>query len=84
LKQLDEGLNVERPEHAPGDPAPAAGRYEQTNIFGRPNGIRVEMSHGHPFPQAPVGHFWRAVEADDEIALFEARSAGPATLPGPA
>jgi hypothetical protein len=32
-----------RPERAPGDPAPAAGAYEQLNIFGRPNGIRVDM-----------------------------------------
>ncbi len=54
------------PEYFPGDPAPAAGTYEQVNIFGRPNGVRVDMSHGDPFPQAPVGHTWRAVERKSE------------------
>jgi hypothetical protein len=49
-------------EHASGESAPAAGTYEQINIFGHPNGIRVDMNHGHPFPQAPIGHFWRAVK----------------------
>jgi hypothetical protein len=56
----------ERPEHAPGDLAPAAGTYEQLNIFGRPNGIRIDMSHGHPLLRAPVGHSWRFVEVDGE------------------
>jgi hypothetical protein len=32
-----------RPEHAPGEAAPAAGIYEQVNIFGRPPGIRVTL-----------------------------------------
>jgi hypothetical protein len=32
---------AQRPDHAPGDAAPAAGTYEQLNIFRRPTGIRV-------------------------------------------
>jgi hypothetical protein len=36
-----------QPEHAPGEPAPAAGTYEQVNVFGHPNGIRVCMSTGN-------------------------------------
>ncbi len=54
-------------EHHPGDPAPDAGTYEQINIFGQPNGIRVSMDGGDLFPLAPIGHFWRSVvggEAD--------------------
>jgi hypothetical protein len=54
------------PEHGPGDPAPGAGTYEQINIFGRPNGVRVDMNHGHPFPRAPIGHTWRRVEEGDD------------------
>jgi hypothetical protein len=57
-----------RPEYAPGDTAPAAGVYEQLNIFGSPNGIRVDMILGHPFPLAPVEHLWRAVQVDGEEA----------------
>jgi hypothetical protein len=56
----------QRPEHSPGEPAPSAGTYEQLNVFGRSNGIRVDMNHGHPFPQAPVGHTSRSVEGDRE------------------
>jgi hypothetical protein len=54
---------AQRPEHAPGEAAPAAGIYEQLNIFGRPTGIRVNVGHGHPLPSAPVGHTWTL--ADD-------------------
>jgi hypothetical protein len=57
---------AERPDHAPGDAAPAAGIYEQLNIFGRPTGIRVNVEHGHPLPSAPVGHNWTL--ADDDRA----------------
>ena len=64
----------ERPEHAPGDLAPAAGTYEQLNIFGRPNGIRVDVSYGQPFPRAPVGHLWRSVEVDGEGLLAAAET----------
>jgi hypothetical protein len=56
----------QRSEHFPGDPAPSAGTYEQINIFGRPNRVCVDMNHGHPFLQAPVGHTWRQVEGDSE------------------
>jgi hypothetical protein len=51
-------------EHASGEAALATGTYEQVNIFGRPNGIRVEMLAGQPFPSSPIGHLWRAVERD--------------------
>jgi hypothetical protein len=55
-----------RPEHVPGEPAPFAGTYEQANIFGRPNGIRIDVYHGHSLPAAPIGHTWRLVEEEDE------------------
>jgi hypothetical protein len=51
-----------RPEHAPGEAAPAAGIYEQLNIFGRPTGIRVTLARQHPLPGAPLGHNWTLVE----------------------
>ena len=57
---------AQRPEHAPGEAAPAAGTYEQLNIFGRPTGIRVNVAHGHPLPSAPLGHNWTL--ADDDRA----------------
>jgi hypothetical protein len=48
-------------EHAPGEAAPAAGIYEQLNIFGRPTGIRVTLA---PTPAAgsPLGHNWTLIE----------------------
>jgi hypothetical protein len=52
-------------EHSPGDPAPSAGGYERINIFGHPNGIRVDIAQGHPLPAAPIGHFWRQVDGAD-------------------
>lgn len=55
---------AQRPEHAPGETAPAAGTYEQLNIFGRPTGIRVNVAHGHPLPPAPRGHSWMLFEED--------------------
>jgi hypothetical protein len=55
------------PEHSPGDPAPSAGTYEQINIFGRPNGVRVDIAQGHQLPAAPIGHVWRQAEGNDEV-----------------
>jgi hypothetical protein len=51
-------------EHAPGDAAAAAGVYEQLNVFGRPTGIRVALTHGHPLPNAPIGHSWMLIDED--------------------
>jgi hypothetical protein len=51
-----------RPEHAPGDAAPATGIYEQLTVMGSPTGIRVDVAHGHPMPSAPLGHSWTLVE----------------------
>jgi hypothetical protein len=45
---------------------PAAGTYEQLNIFGRPTGIRINVEHGHPLPSAPLVHSWTL--ADDDRA----------------
>lgn len=39
-------MMARRPEHAPGEPASAAGTYEQLNIFGSPTGICVKVRHG--------------------------------------
>jgi hypothetical protein len=47
---------AQRPEHAPGEAAATAGIYEQLNIFGRPTGMRVTLTHKHPLPGAPLGH----------------------------
>jgi hypothetical protein len=55
---------AQRPEHTPGETAPASGTYEQLNIFGRPIGIRVNVAHGHPLPSAPLGHNWTLAEDD--------------------
>jgi len=49
---------AQRLEHAPGDAAPAAGTYEQLNIFDRPISIQVTLLRNHPFPEAPIGHSW--------------------------
>jgi hypothetical protein len=55
-----------RPEHAPGDAAPAAGTYEQLNIFGSPTGIRVNVNYGQPLPPTPRGHSWVLTEDNKE------------------
>jgi hypothetical protein len=55
----------QRPEHAPGAAAPAAGTYELLNIFGEPTGIRVAVAHGHPMPHAPHGQTWRLAEESE-------------------
>jgi hypothetical protein len=61
------GSGNARPEHAPGDPAPAAGTCEQRNIFGRSVGTRVNLAHGQSMPSAPLGHTWtRAKEEAEE------------------
>ena len=51
-------------EHSPGALAPATGVYEQINIFGQPNGIRVSVECGQPLQHAPIGHFWRRLDPD--------------------
>jgi hypothetical protein len=53
-----------RPVHLPGQPAPASATYEQMNVFGSPTGIRVNATHWHPLPEAPIGHGWAVVEGD--------------------
>lgn len=60
-----------RPEHRPGDPAPASGLYHEVNIFGTPTGRSVRLGHGEPLPQAPRGFGWRAGEdiADSDAVL---------------
>jgi hypothetical protein len=52
---------TQRPEHAAGEPAPAAGIYEQLDIFGSPTGIRAKVMCGHLLPAAPLGHNWARV-----------------------
>jgi hypothetical protein len=54
-----------RDEYAPGDDAPAGGTYEQLNVFGRPNGVRVMVNDGHLLPHAPRGHTWRLAQDDE-------------------
>jgi hypothetical protein len=63
-EELRRRSNLARPEHWPGELAPAAGTYEQLNIFGRPTGIRVNVQHGHPLPPAPMGHNWTPADED--------------------
>ncbi len=64
-------------EHLPGEAAPDHGAYEQTNIFGRPNGIRITVARGQMLPDAPVGHFWRRVDPDAEF-VQAGQQQGPA------
>jgi hypothetical protein len=45
----------QRPEHTPGELAPAGGIYELLDIFGSPTGVRIKVEHGYPFPAAPRG-----------------------------
>jgi hypothetical protein len=54
-------------EYQPGEPAPSAGSYELINVAGSPVGVQIEMPHGHPFPSAPLGQFWRAVGAERKV-----------------
>jgi hypothetical protein len=54
----------QRPEHIPGELAPAGGIYELLDIFGSPTGVRIKMEHGYPFPAAPRGHNWTLAEGD--------------------
>jgi hypothetical protein len=56
----------QRPDQHLEMPRPAAGTYEQLNIFGRPTGIRVNVEHGHPPPSAPLGH--NRTLADDDLS----------------
>jgi hypothetical protein len=57
---------AQRPTHAAGHPAPASAIYEQVNVFGSPTGIRVHVPHGHPLPEAPIGHDWVVAEEASE------------------
>jgi hypothetical protein len=50
------------PEHAPGDIAPASGRYELLNVFGTPTGHTVCVRAGERLPDALRGHTWRLIE----------------------
>jgi hypothetical protein len=56
------------PTHAPGDPAPVTGDYQQLNVFGTPTGTVVSVGRGEVLPHAPIGFMWRvrceAVEED--------------------
>jgi hypothetical protein len=55
-----------RPEHGPGEFAPATGMYELVNIFGSPTGVRVSVPHGQPLPAAPHGHNWIRTDSDPD------------------
>jgi hypothetical protein len=55
---------AQRPEHAPGDTAPATGTYELRNIFGTLIGTRVSLEHGQLMPSAPLGHTWTRAEEE--------------------
>jgi hypothetical protein len=57
---------AQRPDHSSGDAAPAAGTYEQRNIFGRLIGTRVTLARGQSMPSAPVGHTWTRAEEEAE------------------
>ena len=64
-------MMTERPMHPPGQHAAVSGTYEQMNVFGSPTGIRVSVTHGQPFPTAPIGHSWAAVKSDADEAGLE-------------
>jgi hypothetical protein len=46
--------------------APAAGTFEQLNIFGRPVGIQVTLLRNHPCPEAPIGHSWVLADKNED------------------
>src|ERR1700759_1471858 len=54
----------QRPQHHPGDRAPAADTYELLNVFGTPTGTTVDVGEGDPLPRAPRGYTWRRLTAD--------------------
>ena len=57
-------------ELRPGESAPAAGPYEELNIFGSLTG-RVHMAEkGEPLPQAPLGFAWRKARSGDGAEPF--------------
>lgn len=47
-----------------GAPAPAAGTYEQLNVFGRATGHRVTAEKDQALPPLPRGFSWRPVPGD--------------------
>jgi hypothetical protein len=57
---------VRQSDHSPMDDAPAAGTYEQLNIFGSPTGIRINVRHGQPLPVIPDGHSWMLTSDDGD------------------
>jgi hypothetical protein len=67
---------TQRPDHLPGQSAPASAIYEQMNIFNSPTGVRVKVVRGEPLPSAPMGHSWAVVKGDAGSAdAMMARSA---------
>jgi hypothetical protein len=51
-------------EHLPGARAPAAGHYEELNIFGSPTGKTTHTQEGDRLPLAPLGFRWRPLERE--------------------
>jgi len=49
-------------QHLPGEPAEAAGEYQQLRVLGSATGVRVAMLAGQSLPAAPIGFTWVRVE----------------------
>ena len=47
----------------PGEPAPAAGIYDEHNKLGVRTGMSVMVEQGHRLPRLPRGFFWRLARA---------------------
>jgi hypothetical protein len=50
------------PTHAPGDPAPVAGVYQQLNVFGTGTQTIVRVGRGEILPDAPIGFAWQLTD----------------------
>jgi hypothetical protein len=43
-------------EHAPGDPTPETGHYEECNVFGTRSGKAVHLTEGEPLQRVSPSH----------------------------
>jgi hypothetical protein len=51
-------------EYAGGAAAPASGRYESINLFGRRTGHRITAQRGEALPPLPRGFAWVVADAE--------------------
>jgi len=64
-------LAVEPELVEPGQPAPAAGIYDEHNKLGMRTGMSVLADQGHLLPRLPRGFFWRLARLGAEPVSAE-------------